>query len=116
MLLLLLSVIPSPALAGTGMFSLDEGDDTFVDPVEWMRIPAGQMILGLLLGLSIFELVVVYRGGRSNHACFNDRALADDNSFKNLFFSLKAALSGAVFNFLLSVFLPIPIPYTRRYP
>src|SRR5215216_4634546 len=85
-LLLILSAIILPVFMGVQMMELPEEDDlTDSDekqddvslisnsPLSWIRIPVHQLVVLLRLGISIFALLVVYRGGRSKDNRFNDR-------------------------------------------
>ena len=78
----------------------DEDDfftaDSFIP--AWFRALAHQMLSGLILGMSIFTLFVVYLGGRSNHRRFNDRTLDFIHGLRGIFNA--TALLRAVFVFL----------------
>ena len=101
-LMLLLVLLP----VATGFLGLvednelpDEDDfftaDSFL--VIWSRILAHQMLPGLIFGMSIFALFVVYLGGRSNHRRFNDRTIDFINALRGIFSA--TALLRAVFVF-----------------
>lgn len=99
LLLTLLPVLPG--------FIADEDpeDDDFSilnsAPFAWSRNCVQHSSILLTMGLSIFVLLVVYRGGRSKHRRFNDRTLDTDMLSKCVCISLKkTARYGAVFNFL----------------
>jgi hypothetical protein len=109
-LLLILSAIILPVFMGVQMMELPEEDDlTDSDekqddvslisnsPLSWIRIPVHQLVVLLRLGISIFALLVVYRGGRSKDNRFNDRTIDPINVLIDGF--LKTALLRAVFNF-----------------
>jgi hypothetical protein len=119
----------------TGIIISEEDDQLLDDDFlaagsfagAWFRIPVPQLSFILMLGMSIFALIVVYRGGRSNHQRFNDRTIEPVKLLTVVF--LKTALNRAVFNFLFfdpysdykekiltSVILfPTMIPILRRY-
>ena len=116
-LLLLSTVILLPGLAGTGMIALEEGDEipddddfSLNNQVYWMHISGHSRSMGLVLGMSIFALVVVYRGGRSNRARFNDRTLDSANVLIDMFSG--TALNRAVFVFL---YLEFRMGWTNIY-
>ena len=77
----------------------DEDDFFAVDSliVAWARITAHQMLSGLIFGMSVFALFVVYLGGRSNHRRFNDRTIDFVHVFRGIFSA--TALLRAVFVF-----------------
>jgi len=93
----------------------------------WFSIPVPQLSFILMLGMSIFALIIVYLGGRSNHKRFNDRTIEPAKLLTVAFF--KTALLGAVFMFLFLVpravytkhkstyiiLFPTMIPILRRY-
>ena len=102
-MMLLLVLLP----VATGLIGLvednelpDEDDFFAVDSliVAWARITAHQMLSGLLFGMSVFALFVVYLGGRSNHRRFNDRTIDFVNVLRGIFSA--TALLRAVFVFL----------------
>jgi len=102
-LMLLLVLLP----VATGFLGLvednelpDEDDFFAVDSliVAWARITAHQTLSGLLFGMSVFALFVVYLGGRSNHRRFNDRTIDFVNVLRGIFSA--TALLRAVFVFL----------------
>jgi len=74
----------------------------------WFRMPVHQLSFILMFGMSIFALIVVYLGGRSNHKRFNDRTIEPVKLLTVAF--LKTALNRAVFNFISLT----PIEITRR--
>lgn len=101
MLFLVLLPVASGFLGLVEDNELPDQDDYFaVDSliVAWARITAHQMLSGLLFGMSVFALFVVYLGGRSNHRRFNDRTIDFVNVFRGIFFA--TALLRAVFVFL----------------
>jgi hypothetical protein len=84
LIILILSVILLPVLAGASLIDILEEDnfagendflifDSFW--VTWMGMPVHQMAVLLGLAMSMFTLFVVYLGGRSKHRRFNDRTL-----------------------------------------
>jgi len=93
----------------------------------WFRMPVHQLSFILMFGMSIFALIVVYLGGRSNHKRFNDRTIESVKLLTVAF--LKTALNRAVFIFLFLVhravytkhkstyliLFPTMIPILRRY-
>ena len=121
-LILMLSVLFVPALLGTSVIDLQEEDDltdTEDDdfsnpdfPPTWIRIPVHQMSVLLRLGMSIFALFVVYRGGRSKHRRFNDRTLDYVNALISYSFLKTALLNRAVFHFLFST---LHLNYPNQY-
>jgi hypothetical protein len=103
--IMMLFIILLPAVTGLVGLTVEnefpEDDDytlahSFM--ASWARIPIHQMLSGLMLGMSMFTLFVVYLGGRSNHRRFNDRTLDSFNLFRGIFFA--TALFRAVFVFL----------------
>jgi len=112
--ILMLFVFLLPAITGPVSF-IEDNEFPDADDFETLsnsfiaflaRITVQQMLSGLMLGISIFALCVVYRGGRSNHGRFNDRTIAGTNLFRGIF-SLTA-LNRAVFVFLYFAFEPVP--------
>lgn len=125
-----------PALSAAGMFGFVvqelEADD---DPsllvrritFAWAKTPLHQLSVFLMLGLSIYHLFILYRGGRSKHSRFNDRTIdANLVAREGIYFARRAALDRAVFNFcsVLSDQFRIPfnfaslrnmLSYWRRY-
>jgi len=110
-LLMLLAAFVLPALVEANLLDLPEEDLTDEDEDDlsaihnfsptWIRIPVHQMSVLLRLGISIFNLFVVYLGGRSKHRRFNDRTIDPVNALIS-YSSLKTALlNRAVFYFLL---------------
>ena len=107
-ILIMLLIILLPVLTGVADLSVDndlfDGDDDFSALssflVSWPRISIQQLTAGLMLGMSIFALFVVYLGGRSNHKRFNDRTIDAINALRGIFSA--TALNRAVFVFLLS--------------
>jgi hypothetical protein len=111
MALVMLFIILLTVLTSTGISVQDDelpNDDDFFAAgsfaLAWFKIPVPQLSFVLMLGMSIFALIVVYRGGRSNHNRFNDRTIEPVKLLTVLY--LKTALNGAVFNFL--YFSPYP--------
>jgi len=107
LLMMMLLLISAPAL--TGMADLTLEDDLFDDDdfsaiyhflLSWPMLSARQLRSGLVLGISVFALFVVYVGGRSGHKWFNDRSLDSSNFSRGIALTLKTALFRAVFNFL----------------
>ena len=97
-----------PFLPGTGMIGFVEDNDipeeddlTFLSsiPIAWSRISIHRLFTFLKLGLSIFILLIVYRGGRSKSGIFNDRTIDVNNLFEGSLYFLKTALYRAVFKF-----------------
>ena len=106
-------------------------DDDFLAAASfaaaWFRIPVYQLSFILMLGMSIFALIIVYLGGRSKHKRFNDRTLEPVKLLTVVFF--KTALLRAVFIFLFLgsrgdymkhkstyiILFPTMIPILRRY-
>ena len=93
----------------TGILGLVEDNDFFDEDdlftadsfiVALSRILAHQMLPGLIFGMSIFALFVVYLGGRSNHRRFNDRTIDFINVLRGIFSFSATALLRAVFVFL----------------
>jgi hypothetical protein len=122
-IILMLSVLIAPVFMGVSLMDLPEEDDLtdtdfdeddfsiVVDvPLSWIRIPVHQMAVLFRLGISIFNLFVVYLGGRSKHKRFNDRTIDPANALMAAF--LKTALVRAVFNFLFFV----RIRFTSVFP
>ena len=130
--IMMLFIILLPAI--TGMVGLtvenefpEDDDYTLAHSfmASWARLPVHQMLSGLMLGMSMFVLFVVYMGGRSNNRRFNDRTLDSINLFRGIFFA--TALFRAVFVFLFSAshpfysgrkwngnLIPIMIPSTKE--
>ena len=90
--IMMLFIILLPAI--TGMVGLtvenefpEDDDYTLANSfmASWARMPIHQLVSGLMLGMSMFTLFVVYLGGRSNHRRFNDRTLDSFNLFGVLF-------------------------------
>jgi hypothetical protein len=103
--IMMLFIILLPAITGLVGLTVEneflEDDDyslanSFM--ASWARMSVRQMLSGLMLGMSMFVLFVVYMGGRSNHRRFNDRTLDSFNLFSGIFFA--TALFRAVFVFL----------------
>jgi len=68
--------------------------------VAWAKMQDQQMLTGLMMGMSVFALVVVYLGGRSNHRRFNDRTIDSINLlYLGVFFSVTALLRAVLFSF-----------------
>jgi hypothetical protein len=122
LIILILSVILLPVLAGASIIGFSEednfaGEDDFLifDSfwVTWMGMPVHQMSVLLGLAMSMFTLFVVYLGGRSKHRRFNDRTL--DHIINLLMVrELKTALTlrRAVFNFR---FFILHLLYNNNY-
>lgn len=118
LLLMMLLLISVPALTGLADLTLE--DDLFDDDfsaignflLSWPMISAGQLLSGLVFGISIFALFVVYVGGRSNHKWFNDRTLDSNSGSSDIALTLKTALLRAVFNFL---FFAFPLNFPSKY-
>ena len=101
-LMLFLVLLP----LATGLLGLIEDTDLFDEDDlftaesflrVWSRILTHQMVPGLIFGMSIFTLFVVYLGGRSNHRRFNDRTIDFINILRGIFSA--TALLRAVFVF-----------------
>ena len=114
--IMMLFIILLPAVTGLVGLTVEnefpEDDDyTLANSfmASWARIPIHQMVSGLMLGMSMFTLFVVYLGGRSNHRRFNDRTLDSFNLFRGIFFA--TALFRAVFVFL---FFDFPLNQARQ--
>ena len=89
--LMMLLIILLPVLMGIAGLTMDnllpdDNEHSFSSSFVaiWARIPVHQMLSGLILGLSIFALFVVYLGGRSNHRRFNDRTLDSMDLFGDI--------------------------------
>jgi len=105
-IILLLFIFLLPAITGlVGLMvdtELSDSDDfetlvnSFIASVARITVPP--MMSGLMLGMSIFTLFVVYQGGRSNRRLFNDRTIDAVNLFRGIF--SETALFRAVFVFL----------------
>lgn len=102
-LMLFLVLLP----IATGFLGLIEDNDLFDEDDlfsadsfigTWSRILTHQMLPGLIFGMSIFTLFVVYLGGRSNHRRFNDRTIDFIHVLRGIFSA--TALLRAVFVFL----------------
>lgn len=90
--IMMLFIILLPVLTGIAGLTMDnallEDDDHSLASsfmATWARMSVHQMLSGLILGLSIFVLFVVYLGGRSNHRRFNDRTLDSMDLFGGIF-------------------------------
>lgn len=104
-IILLLFIFLLPAFTGlVGLMvdtELSDNDDfdtlvnSFIASVARITVPP--MMSGLMLGMSIFTLFVVYQGGRSNRRLFNDRTIDAINLFRGIF--SETALCRAVFVF-----------------
>ena len=111
-IILLLFIFLLPAITGlvglmvdNELSDIDDFDtlvNSFIASVARITVPP--MISGLMLGMSIFTLFVVYQGGRSNRRLFNDRTIDAVNLFRGIF--SETALIRAVFVFL---FLDFPL-------
>jgi len=105
-IILLLFIFLLPAITGlVGLMvdtELSDSDDfetlvnSFIASVARITVPP--MMSGLMLGMSIFTLFVVYQGGRSNRRLFNDRTIDVVNLLRGIF--SETALFRAVFVFL----------------
>ena len=105
-IILLLFIFLLPAITGlVGLMAdneLSDSDDfdtlvnSFIASVTRITVPP--MMSGLMLGMSIFTLFVVYQGGRSNRRLFNDRTIDAVNLLRGIF--SETALFRAVFVFL----------------
>jgi hypothetical protein len=90
--ILMLFTILLPAVAGLVNFTGgDDLPDDYYLPAggfaaAWAKMRDYQILSGLMMGMSIFALVVVYLGGRSNHRRFNDRTIGAINLFKGVLF------------------------------
>jgi len=134
MAMVMLCIILMTVLTGIIISEEDDqlpGEDDFLAAgsfaAAWFRIPVHQLSFILMLGMSIFALIVVYLGGRSNHKRFNDRTIEPVKLLTVAF--LKTALLRAVFNFLFFdpysdykeniltnfILFPTMIPILRRY-
>ena len=105
MAMVMLCIILLTVLTGISISVQDDelpDDDDFLAAGSFtaarFRIPVPQLAFVLMLGMSIFALMVVYLGGRSNHRRFNDRTIDSVKLLTVVF--LKTALLRAVFNFL----------------
>jgi uncharacterized membrane protein len=110
--IMMLFIILLPAVTGLVGLTVEnefpEDDDyTLANSfmASWARMQIHQLVSGLMLGMSMFTLFVVYLGGRSNHRRFNDRTLDSFNLFRGIFFA--TALFRAVFVFLSFASQPI---------
>ena len=127
---MMLFIILLPAVTGLVGLTVEnefpEDDDyTLANSfmASWARMPIHQMLSGLMLGISIFALFVVYLGGRSNHRRFNDRTLDSFNLF-GVVFSRRLYLEPSLFSCSLHLIqlsrqwngslIPIMIPSTKE--
>jgi len=116
-IILLLFIFLLPAITGlVGLMvdtELSDSDDfetlvnSFIASVARITVPP--MMSGLMLGMSIFTLFVVYQGGRSNRRLFNDRTIDAVNLLRGIF--SETALFRAVFVFL---FFDSPLNQARQ--
>ena len=89
--IMMLFIILSPVLTGIVGLTMDnalfEDDHLLANSflANWARMPVYQLLSGLMLGISIFVLFVVYLGGRSNDRRFNDRTLGSMDLFGGAF-------------------------------
>jgi len=92
LVLMMFFIILLPVLTGIAGLTMDnallEDDDhsllsSFMAVLARMQVH--QILSGLILGMSIFALFVVYLGGRSNHRRFNDRTLDSMDLFGGIF-------------------------------
>jgi len=103
--MLFLILLPSVA----GFINFTGGDDLPDDyylqaggfTMAWAKMQGHQMLLGLRIGMSVFALFGVYRGGRSDHRRFNDRTIASINLFRGIF-SVTALLRAVFVSFRLA--------------
>ena len=120
-IILLLFIFLLPAITGlVGLMAdneLSDSDDfdtlvnSFIASVTRITVPP--MMSGLMLGMSIFTLFVVYQGGRSNRRLFNDRTIDAVNLFRGIF--SETALIRAVFVFLFFALDPSKAGIEERY-
>jgi hypothetical protein len=104
MILLVLLPVATGVLGFIEDDELVDEDDFFTADsliVAWARMSIHQMLPGLVFGMSVFTLFVVYLGGRNNRR-FNDRTIAANNSLGGSLFA-TALLIRAVFVFLTTV-------------
>ena len=134
MAMVMLCIILLTVLTGISISVQDDelpDDDDFLAAgsytAAWFRIPVPQLAFVLMLGMSIFSLMVVYLAGRSNHKRCNDRTIEPVKLLTVAF--LKTSLLRAVFNFLFFdpypdykeniltnvILFPTMIPILRRY-
>ena len=108
--ILMLFLVLFPIVMGisilTGVDNFPGDDFLQVDSLMGTRTGTSvhqNMLLGLMMGMSVFALFGVYMGGRSNRKLFNDRTIDPINLFGDVF--SVAALLRAVFvcHFLISV-------------
>jgi hypothetical protein len=108
LIILLLSVVLLPVLAGAGPIDLPEKDDlSDADdfavvshfPVTEISLRVYPISVLLKLQTFVFALFVVYWGGRFKHKRFNDLTIAAVNALGSISDSLKTALFRAVFSF-----------------
>ena len=90
--IMMLFIILLPVLTGMAGLTLDnalleDDDPSLVGSFMaiWARMQVHQTLFGLILGMSIFALFVVYLGGRSSHRRFNDRTLDSMDLFGGIF-------------------------------
>ena len=90
--IMMLFIILLPVLTGIAGLTMDnaaleDDDQSLVGSFMaiWTRMQVHQTLSGLILGMSIFALFVVYLGGRSNHRRFNDRTLDSIDLFGGIF-------------------------------
>ena len=102
--IMMLFIILLPAVTGLVGLTVEnefpEDDDyTLANSfmASWARMPIHQLVSGLMLGISMFTLFVVYLGGRSNHRRFNDRTLDSFNLF-GVFFSRRLYSEPSLFS------------------
>ena len=98
-IILILFFILFPIIIG-GDNLLDDNDLQANDfMLAWTRFPVYQIILGLLLGISVFVLFGVYMGGRSNRRLFNDRTIDSIHLFGGIFSMTALVRAVIVFRF-----------------
>ena len=133
MTMVMLCIILMIVLTGI-LISEEDGqlpDDDFLAAARfarsWFRIPVPQLSFILMLGMSVFALIVVCRDGRSNQKRSNDRTNEPVELLTVSF--LETALLRAVSNFLFFdpysdtkenlltdvILFPTMIPLLRRY-
>ena len=105
--ILMLFIILLPT--AVGLVNLAGGDDSPDDyylqaggfTVAWAKMQDHQMLTGLMMGMSVFALIVVYLGGRSKHRRFNDRTIDSINLlYLGVFFPVTALLRAVLFSFI----------------
>lgn len=105
-IVLLIAIFPTL----TGAVDFTEGDAfpdySYLQVYDFIGFWEGtldhHMSAGLMMGISLFALSVVYRGSRLNHARINDRSLDQVNVFQGVF-SVTALFRAVIVFFLLPV-------------